>query len=69
MADGTALANGSRIGLATKQPKDIGDLAEDFVPLSYLGPGMRLSPSPDGKSILYPVDRFNSSLWMLEGFE
>ncbi len=69
MADGTALANGSRIGLATKQPKDIGDLAEDFVPLSYLGPGMRLSLSPDGKSILYPVDRFNSSLWMLEGFE
>jgi eukaryotic-like serine/threonine-protein kinase len=57
------------LDLATKQQKNIGDLAKDFVPSSYLSPGMRLSLSPDGKSILYPVFRTSASLWMLEGFE
>jgi eukaryotic-like serine/threonine-protein kinase len=57
------------LDLATRQQKDIGDLAKDFVPSSYLSPGMRLSLSPDGKSILYPVYRTSSSRWMLEGFE
>jgi Tol biopolymer transport system component len=64
----------NRVGLFSldieaKALKNIGDLAKDFLPSSYLGPGIRLSLSPDGKSILYPAMRTSSSLWMLEGFE
>jgi hypothetical protein len=57
------------IDIATKQQKDIGDLAQDFVPSSDLNPGIRLSLSPDGKTILYPTVHYSGSLWMLEGFE
>jgi len=39
------------------------------VPISYSNPGIRLSLSPDGKSILYPSIRRTSSLWMMEGFD
>jgi len=48
--------------------KNIGELARDFVPRTgFLF--NRLSLAPDGKTILYPVTRDTSSLWMLEGFE
>jgi hypothetical protein len=57
------------LDIETRAVKNIGDLAKDFVPYSYLGPGIRLSLSPDGKSILYPALRNSASLWMLEGFE
>ena len=57
------------LDIETKALKNIGDLARDFVPFSNLAPGMRLSLSPDGKSILYPAFRTSGSLWMLEGFE
>jgi hypothetical protein len=49
--------------------KTIGDVGTEFVPLSYLRPGIRFSLSPDGKSILYPSYSIKSSLWMLEGFD
>ena len=55
--------------IATKAEKTIGDLGPEFGPQSYLNPGTRLSLSPDGKHILFPVLRGSSSLWMLEGFE
>lgn len=55
--------------LATMKVKTIGELARDFIPQAGLNPGMRLSLAPDGKSILYPVLRVSSSLWMLEGYE
>ena len=57
------------LDIETRAVKDIGDLAKDFVPFSNLNPGMRLSLSPDGESILYPAMRNSASLWMLEGFE
>jgi eukaryotic-like serine/threonine-protein kinase len=57
------------LDIETKAMKNIGDLAKDFLPSSYLVPGIRLSLSPDGKSILYPAVRTSGSLWMLEGFE
>jgi Tol biopolymer transport system component/predicted Ser/Thr protein kinase len=56
------------IDLATKEEKTIGDFSKDFAPSSYSNPGIRLSLSPDGKSILFPAIRRSSSLWMLEGF-
>jgi Tol biopolymer transport system component len=56
------------IDIATKQTKNIGDFARDFAPSSYSNPGIRLSLSPDGKSILFPARRSTVGLWMLEGF-
>jgi eukaryotic-like serine/threonine-protein kinase len=57
------------IDLATKELKNIGDMGKDFTPASYSNPGVRLSLSPDGKSILFPALRRSSGLWMLEGFD
>jgi serine/threonine protein kinase/Tol biopolymer transport system component len=57
------------LDILTKEEKIIGDIAKDFTPVSYSNPGIRLSLSPDGKSILYPAIRRSSSLWMLEGFD
>jgi hypothetical protein len=48
--------------------KTIGEFARDFAPTSYSNPGVRLSLSPDGKSILFPAQRVATGLWMLEGF-
>jgi hypothetical protein len=57
------------LDIATKEVKTIGDFSKDFAPSSYSNPGIRLSLSPDGKSILFPAIRRSSSLWMLEGFD
>ena len=56
------------LDIATKEVKTIGEISKDFTPSSYSNPGVRLSLSPDGKSILYPATRETSSLWMMEGF-
>ncbi len=55
--------------LAGRAVKNIGYLANDYTPNSYAFPGIRLSLSPDGKSILYPTISRKSALWMLEGFD
>ena len=57
------------IDIGSKQVKTIGEISKDFTPASYSNPGIRLSVSPDGKSILYPASRRSGSLWMVEGFE
>jgi serine/threonine protein kinase len=57
------------LDIATKEIKTIGEISRDFTPASYNNPGIRLSVSPDGKSILYPALRRSISLWMMEGFE
>jgi len=56
------------LDIATKETKTIGEISKDFTPASYNNPGIRLSLSPDGKSLLYPATRGSSSLWMMEGF-
>ena len=57
------------LDIASKGVKTIGEISRDFEPSSYSNPGIRLSLSPDGKSILYPAVRRSSSLWMMEGFD
>jgi eukaryotic-like serine/threonine-protein kinase len=57
------------LDIATKEVKTIGEISRDFTPFSYSNPGIRLSLSPDGKSILYPATRRTSGLWMMEGFD
>jgi hypothetical protein len=54
--------------IASKQMKTIGEFARDFAPASYSNPGIRLSLSPDGKSILFPAQRSATGLWMIEGY-
>ena len=41
----------------------------EFYPASFMDPAVRLSLSPDGKSILFSSVSQKRSLWMLEGFE
>jgi Tol biopolymer transport system component len=55
--------------LAANESKTIGEIARDFTPASFDNPGMRLSLSPDGKSLMYPAFRRSRSLWMIEGFD
>src|SRR6185437_7230735 len=50
------------LDIATKEVKTIGEISKDFTPASYSNPGVRLSLSPDGKSILYPATRRTTSL-------
>jgi Tol biopolymer transport system component len=57
------------IDLATGKEKVVGDLGKDFRPDSSLGPGIRFSLAPDGKSFIYGVRNDKSNLWLLEGFE
>lgn len=56
------------IDIATGAEKTIGTSSLEFFPNTNLNPGIRLSLSPDGRSILYASGQFTSNLWMLEGF-
>ena len=56
------------LDIATNEIKTLGYISKDFTPASYSNPGIRLTLSPDGKSILYPAIRRSASLWMLEGY-
>ena len=58
------------VDIATGAQKTIGNLDADFRPASTLGPAIRLSLSPDGKSIVYGHSRSAvTNLWLLEGFK
>jgi Tol biopolymer transport system component len=57
------------LDIASGRMKTIGDVGSEFVPRSFLFPGVRFSLSPDGKSILYPTSSTKTSLWMLEAFD
>ena len=57
------------LDLATDNSTTIGEIARDFTPGSFSNPGVRMSLSPDGKSILYPAFRRSRNLWMMEGFD
>jgi eukaryotic-like serine/threonine-protein kinase len=57
------------VDIATGGEKVIGEFDEALTPSAYITPGVRLSLSPDGKSILFSSFRHNTSIWMLEGFD
>ena len=56
------------IDLSGGPEKPLGQLSREFRPLSNLHPAIRFSMAPDGKSFIYGTGRFNSNLWMLQGF-
>ena len=56
------------INLATLKATDLHELGKDLAPAASAIPGIRFSLTPDGKSITYATQTFNSNLWLLEGF-
>lgn len=56
------------LDVATLRTTDIRELGKDLAPRSDPGPSIRLSLTPDGKSITYATASSKSNLWLLEGF-
>jgi Tol biopolymer transport system component len=56
------------IDLTTGAERVIGSIGSDWAPDSHVGPSIRFSLAPDGKSFVYASGRFKTNLWMLEGF-
>ena len=56
------------IELASGAERTLGSSGLDFVPSTNINPSIRLSLSPDGRSILYGSGQFTGNLWILEGF-
>ena len=57
------------VDIETGSQKVIGEFDEALTPSDYMSPGIRLSLSPDGKSILFSSVRHKTGIWMLEGFD
>ena len=49
--------------------KSIGYLSAEYAPSVSLTPSIRLSLTPDGKSLTYSVVRTTSSLWLMDGLD
>jgi Tol biopolymer transport system component len=49
--------------------KVIGSLGLEYLPVSLLNPGLRLSLTPDGKSITYGIVKRTSNLWLMDGLD
>ena len=49
--------------------KTIGSLGSEYYPANNLHPALRLSLSPDGKSLTYSTVKETSNLWLMEGLD
>jgi Tol biopolymer transport system component len=49
--------------------KTIGSLPRDYVPTVSSNPALRLSLTPDGKSLTYSIARTTTSLWLMDGLK
>jgi Tol biopolymer transport system component len=49
--------------------KTIGSLGSEYRPASHLTTALRLSLTPDGKSLTYSTVKSTSNLWLMEGLE
>ena len=49
--------------------KTIGSLPRDYVPTVSNNPALRLSLTPDGKSLTYSIARTTTSLWLMDGLK
>jgi hypothetical protein len=56
------------LNISTMKVTDIRELGSDLAPYTAVGPAIRFSVSPDGKSIAYTTHVSKSNLWILEGF-
>jgi Tol biopolymer transport system component len=55
------------LGVTGGAEKTIGSLGPEHLPTSALSPALRLTLTPDGKSITYSTRRLTSNLWLLDG--
>jgi hypothetical protein len=56
------------LDIATRKQTVINELDNDLLPVSGFNPGVRLSRSPDGKSLVYTTNRYRADFWMLQGY-
>jgi len=56
------------LDIGTAKLHDIKALDSSLQPRSHIGPAIRFSVAPDGKSFAYAIAKAESSLWMLQGF-
>ena len=49
--------------------KTIGSLPRDYAPQASNSPGLRLTLTPDGKSLTYSISRTTSNLWLMDGID
>jgi WD40 repeat protein len=56
------------LNISTMKVSDIRELGSDLAPYTDVGPGIRFSVAPDGKSIAYTTHVSKSNLRILEGF-
>ena len=68
------VAGGDRLNLfsmsvAGGAEKTIGSLGSEYYPANNLHPALRLSLSPDGKSLTYSTEKRTSNLWLMEGLD
>ncbi len=57
-----------RIDVATNAETVVGDVGREFRPASNVGPEIRFSLAPDGKTFVYSSLRHKQNLWLLRGF-
>ena len=57
------------MSVAAGTEKTIGPLGEEYLPASFLRPALRLSLTPDGRSLTYGTARYTSNLWLMEGLD
>jgi Tol biopolymer transport system component len=57
-----------RIDVATNAETVVAELSREFQPDSDVGPEIRFSLAPDGKTFVYSVLRSSQNMWMLTGF-
>jgi Tol biopolymer transport system component len=55
------------LDIATGAKHDIGEIPREMWPSSNLNPAMRLSLSPDGKSLAYSGGRGTANMWLVDG--
>ena len=49
--------------------KTTGSLAREYSPSATFSPSLRLSLTPDGKSLTYGTLRSTSNLWLMDGLK
>ena len=55
------------VGVGGGPEKTIGSLAPEYLPRNTLSPSLRLSVTPDGRSLTYSISRTTSNLWLTDG--
>jgi Tol biopolymer transport system component len=55
------------VNLTSGAQRVIAQVAAELAPSSNLDPAIRLSLSPDGKSITYSISKGSSNLWLMDG--